>query len=174
MDKVTFRKHLDGATTLLVDFTKTLCYNNIADNYKYRITPNSRTVDKDDEHLTESEITVLKVWNKYENQFLTADQIIDLFHHDNQVPVWVDTTIYEATQELTVIDLLCSRRLRDDNALYHQGEIMPFHLQVAMPPDHLKIEIDGKFDVNWKKRLDDERKPKSLLTKIKMFFKPIV
>ncbi len=68
MDKVTFRQHLDQATTMLVDFTKTLCYNDIADNYKYRITPNSRAVDKDDEHLTDNEIAVLNIWNKYEKQ----------------------------------------------------------------------------------------------------------
>ncbi len=98
---------------------------------------------------------------------MTADQIVDLFHHDNQVPVWVDTTIYEAGQDVTIIDLFCSRRLRDDDELYHQGQIMPFHLQVATPPDHLKVEKNGKFDVNWKKRLDDKRKPKTLLTRLK-------
>lgn len=167
MDKIIFRQHLDKATIALADFTKTLCYNNISDNYKYRITPNSRTADKDDEHLTEKEIAVLQTWNEHENEILTAEQVVDLFHHDNKVPVWIDTTIYEARQDLTVIDLFCSRRLRDDNELYHQGEIMPFHLQVASPPDHLKIEQDGKFDVNWKKRLDDSKKPKTLLDRFK-------
>ena len=170
MDKVTFRQHLDQATTMLVDFTKTICYNDIADNYKYRITPNSRTVDKDDKHLTNSEIAVLNIWNKHENRFLTADQIVDLFNHDNKVPVWVDTTIYEAKQDLTIIDLFCSRRLRDDNDLYHQGQIMPFHLQVATPPDHLRDEKNGKCDVNWKKRFDENRKSKTLLTRLKTLF----
>ena len=155
---------------MLVDFTKTLCYNEIVHNYKYRITPNSRTVDKDDEHLTDSEIAVLNIWNKYENSFLTADQIVDLFNHDNKVPVWVDMTIYEARQEVTIIDLFCSRRLRDDNELYHQGQIMPFHLQVATPPDHLKVEENGKFDVNWKRQLDDKRTSKTLLTRLKKMF----
>ena len=167
MDKKTLKQHLDQATTMLLDFTKTLCYNDISDNYKYRITPSSRTVDKDDERLTNNEIAVLNIWNKYENNVFTADQIVDLLHHDNKVPVWVDITIYEARQDVTIFDLFCSRRLRDDNELYHQGEIMPFHLQVAMPPDHLKIERNGKFDLNWKKQLDDKRKPKSLLTRLK-------
>lgn len=167
MDKVTFRQHLDQTTTMLVDFTKTLCYNDIAENYKYRITPNSRTVDKDDDHLTDIEISVLNIWNKHENSFLTADQIVDLFNHDNKVPVWIDTTIYEAGQDFTIIDLFCSRRLRDDNELYHQGQIMPFHLQVATPPDHLKLQKNGKFDVNWKKRLDENGKSKTLLTRLK-------
>jgi len=167
MDKTTFRQHLDKATTMLVDFTETLCYNDIADNYKYRITPNSRATGKGDEHLTESEIAVLNIWNKYENETLTAGQIVDLFHHDNKVPVWIDITIYEAGQDFTVIDLYCSRRLRDDNDLNHQGQIVPFHLQVAMPPDHLKIKKNDKFDVNWKKRFDDKRKRKTLLARLK-------
>ncbi len=166
MHKAIFKQHLDRATTMLVDFAKTLCYNDIADNYKYRITPNLRTVDKDDKHLTETEISVLNIWNKHENSILTADQIVELFHHDNQVPVWVDITIYEARKDLTIIDLLCSRRLRDDNELYHQGQIMPFHLQVATPPDQLKIERDGKFDINWKKRIEYKRNPKSLMTRL--------
>ncbi|MBS1654847.1 MAG: hypothetical protein JSU05_08385 [Bacteroidetes bacterium] len=167
MDKVTFRQHLHEATKALVDFTKTLCYNDLADNYKYRITPNSRTVDKKDNHLTESEIAVLHIWNKYENKILTADQIVDLLHHDNRVPVWIDTTIYEARHNLTVIDLFCSRRLRDDNELYHQGQIMPFHLLVPIPPDHQKNTQDCTFDINWKKRLDDKKKSKTLLTQFK-------
>ena len=117
--------------------------------------------------MTDIEIAVLNIWNKHENSFLTADQIVDLFNHDNKVPVYVDTTIYEAGQDFTIIDLFCSRRLRDDNELYHQGQIMPFHLQVATPPDHLKLEKDGKFDVNWKKRLDKNGKYKTLLTRLK-------
>lgn len=167
MDKITFRQHIDEATKLLVDFTKTLCFNDIADNYKYRITPSARTVDKDDDHLNEYEIAVLKIWNTHENKILTTDQIVDLLHHNNTVPVWIDATIYEARKDLTVIDLFCSRRLRNDNELYHQGKIMPFHLQVSTPPDQLKIEKDGKFDVNWKKRLDDKKNSRSLLTKFK-------
>ena len=35
------------------------------------------------------------------------------------------------------------------------------------PPDHLKIEKNGKFDVNWKKRLDDKKNSKTLFTRLK-------
>ncbi len=82
MDKPTFRQHLDEATMALVEFTITLCYNDIAENFRYRITPNSRTVDKDDEHLTESEVVVLKNWNQHENQTWsnTNNQFYDSLH----------------------------------------------------------------------------------------------
>jgi hypothetical protein len=171
MDKITFRQHLDEATTKLVDFTKTLCYNDIATNYAYRITPNCRLVDAGDTHLTPTEISVLKTWNKYENKTLEAGQIVDLFHHDNKVPVWINMTIYDARKDLTIIDLFCSRRLRSDNALYHQGQIMPFHLQVPMPQDQLKVEKDGKFDINWKKRLDNQKSQTNMLIQFKKLFR---
>jgi len=166
MDKVKFKHHLDEATKRLTEFTKTLCYNDLKDNYRYLITPNSRTVAKDDEHLNEKEKSVLNTWNEYEGQHLTANQIVDLFHHNNKVPVWVDMTIYEARPDVTVIDLFCSRRLREENELMHPG-LPPFHLLVATPPDNLKIEIEGKFDVNWKKKRDDNNKPKGILTRLK-------
>ncbi len=169
MDKVKFKYHLDEATKHLIDFTKTLCYNDFSDNYKYIITPNLRTVAKDDEHLNEKEISVLKYWNKFEGQLLTANEVVDLFHHENKVPVWVDMTVYEARPDLTAIDLFCSRRLREEKELMHQG-LHPFHLQVAIPPDNLKAEIEGKFDVNWKKNRDDKDKPQGILIKLKRLF----
>lgn len=169
MDKEKFRRHFDEATKRLIDFTKTLCFNDFSDNYKYVITPNSRTVDEDHEHLNEKEISVLTSWNKYEGQLLTANQIVDLFHHDNQVPVWVDISVCEARPDLTVIDLFCSRRLREENELMHPG-LPPFHLQVAIPPDNLKAEIEGKFDVNWRKKRKEIRKPKGILTRLKQLF----
>lgn len=167
MDKVKFKYHLDEATSRLIDFTRTLCYNDILNNnYKYIITPNSRTVD---EHLNDREIAVLKIWNQFEGQLLTANQVVDLFHHDNKIPVWIDMTVYEVRQDLTVIDLFCSRRLREENELMHP-ELPPFHLQVAMPPDGLKVEIEGKFDVNWQKKQDDNSKPRGILTRLKQMF----
>ncbi|HPE99516.1 MAG TPA: hypothetical protein PKY63_02505 [Bacteroidales bacterium] len=157
MDKIKFRYHLDEATKQLIVMTKTLCYNDFSDNYNYILTPNLRTVDKDDKHLNEKEISVLNSWNKFEGKLLTATEVVDLFHHDNKVPVWIDMTVYEARPDLTVIDLFCSRRLREEKELMHQG-LHPFHVQVATPPDSLKVEIDGKFDVNWKKKRDDHNK----------------
>lgn len=157
MDKIKFRYHLDEATKQLIVMTKTLCYNDFSDNYNYILTPNLRTVDKDDKHLNEKEISVLNSWNKFEGKLLTATEVVDLINHDNKVPVWIDMTVYEARPDLTVIDLFCSRRLREEKELMHQG-LHPFHVQVATPPDSLKVEIDGKFDVNWKMKRDDHNK----------------
>jgi len=32
----------------------------------------------------------------------------------------------------------------------HPG-LPPFHIQVPIPPDHLTVENDDKFDINWQK-----------------------
>lgn len=169
MDKEKFKYHLNEATKRLIGFTETLCHNDLKGNYRYLITPNLRKVAKDDEHLNEKEISVLKTWNEYEGQHLTANQIVDLFHHSSKVPVWVDMKVYESRPDLTVIDLFCSRRLREENELMHPG-FPPFHLQVSIPPDNLKVEIGGKFDVNWKKKRDDKNKPKGILPRLKQLF----
>lgn len=171
MDKLTFKRHLYTATDKLVEFTSDLCYNNLAKEYRYIIAPNTRTIDKDDGHLSEKEDFILNKWNQHKGQTLTADQVVELFHNDDKVPVWINMSVYEATEDLTTIDLLTSRRIRCDEELYHQGEITPFHLQVPLPPEHLKIEKGGKFDVNWKKRLDDKKTPKSMLAKVKRLFR---
>jgi hypothetical protein len=167
MDKLKFKHHLHKATKLLFELTKTLCYNDLHDNCRYVITPNSRTVD---EHLSEEEILILKKWNQYEGKLLTANQIIDFLHHNNKVPVWIDMTIYEAKSDVTVINLFCSRRLRHEAELMHPG-VPPFHVLVSIPPENLKAEINGRFDVNWIKKHDDNQKPKGILNRLKKLIK---
>lgn len=150
MNKEKFRLHLNQATLSLIDLAKKLCVNEFSDNYKYIITPNSRIVLNGDNHLNEKETTVLKIWNKYEGQILSAELIVDLLHHDNKVPLWINTTIFEANNNQTVIDLFCSRRLRDENELMHPN-FPPFHVLLSTPTNNLLFDNNEKFDVNWKK-----------------------
>ncbi|MHA4807332.1 hypothetical protein ACX0G9_04475 [Flavitalea flava] len=44
------------------------------------LTPNARTVDQNDEHLTKPEIAVLQKWNQQENRLLMAEQVVNLLH----------------------------------------------------------------------------------------------
>ncbi len=166
MEKEKFRLHLDKATKALIDFTKSLCYNEFAANYRYITEPCSRTIAPEDKHLDMKEHAVLADWNTYRDELLTAGKVIELLHHNNRVPVYIDMYVYETKPSLTVIKLNCSRRLREEKDLMHPG-FPPFHLQVATPIDSLKIEKDGKFDVNWKKRWDDKCKPKNVLVWLK-------
>ncbi|MES1221966.1 MAG: hypothetical protein ABUT20_41095 [Bacteroidota bacterium] len=52
MDKDIFSRHLDEATKMVVELTKQYCFNDLSDQYRYVLTPNVRTVDLNDEHLT--------------------------------------------------------------------------------------------------------------------------
>jgi hypothetical protein len=112
---------------MFVELTKQYCFNKLPDQYRYILTPNVRTVDPKDEHLTKQEIAVLQKWNKQENQLLTIEQIVYLLHHDNKVPLWINMTIYEARKHITVVDLFCSRRLWAEQDLMHKPIAPPFH-----------------------------------------------
>lgn len=148
MDKTTFLQHLQTATQMVVALTREHCFNDLPPQYRYIITPNALTVPPGDEHLTGAEITVLQEWNRYEDELLTAGQVADLLWQDGKVPVWIDTTVKEVPADQTILDLYCSRRLRDDKDLMHGPVAAPFHILVSLPPDYQKGVL---FDVNWKK-----------------------
>jgi len=167
MDKEIFSRHLDEATKMVVELTKQYCFNDLSEQYRYVLTPNVRTVDPNDEHLTKQEIAVLQKWNKQESQLLTVDQVVHLMHHDNKVPVWINMTIYEARKHITVVDLFCSRRLRAEQDLMHKPVVPPFHMLVHMPPDY---EEGKRFDINWKKERFGQRWPSMWLKRIMNVF----
>lgn len=148
MDKATFYQHLETATQMVINFTRQYCVNELPSAYLYFITPNARTVDLGDEHLTEKERTILQEWNQYEDVPLMADRVVELLHRDGKVPVWIDVTVTATTPNHTFFQLLCSRRIREDKDLMHQPVVPPFHIQVALPPDYQERVL---FDVNWKK-----------------------
>jgi len=167
MDTSTFRQHLDNSLKLLLDITRQHCYNDISEDFKFIIQPSGTDFH---DGLNDYEKKNLTILNQFGNRLLTAEQVIDLLYHDNKVPLWINATIYESKKDLTVIHLFCSRRLRHDNDLFHQAvKYPPFNVLVPLPPDPLRKEINGKFDINWKKQLDDRQKPKSILKRIKQF-----
>jgi hypothetical protein len=165
MEPSKFRRHLDNSLRSLLDITRQLCYNEISENFKFLIQPSGREFH---DGLNDFERKNLIRLNKYANKLLNIDQVVNLLCHENKVPLWINTTVYESKENLTVIHLLCSRRLRHDNELFYKAvEYPPFNVMVPLPPDPLRKNIDGKFDINWKKQLDDTRKPKNVLTRIK-------
>jgi hypothetical protein len=165
MDASKFRQHLDNSLKLLLDIATQNCYNNVAENFKFIIEPSGREFH---DALNDFEKKNLIILNRYADKLLTIDQVVELLYHDNKVPLWINTTIYESKKELTVIHLLCSRRLRHDNELFYGAvKYPPFNVLVQLPPDSLRKDSNGKFDINWKKELDDRQKPKSIFTRIK-------
>ena len=170
MNTSKFKDHLDKSLEWLLTITREYCYNELSNHIKFIIEPSG--LDFHD-GLNDFEKKNLINLNRYGDKLLAAEQVIALLCHDDKVPLWINTTVYESRAELTVIHLFCSRRLRQDSELFHQAvKYPPFNTLVPLPPDSLRKEINGKFDINWKKHLDDRRKPqKNILIKIKEFFK---
>jgi hypothetical protein len=163
-----FKLHLDNSIKLLLDITSQNCHNNLATIYKFTIQPSGKDFHAG---LNDFEKKNLAVLNRYSEKFLTIDQTVDLLCHDGKVPLWINMTVYESKPTLTVISLLCSRRLRDDADLYYNAvQFPPFNILVPVPPDSQRKDISGKFDVNWQKQLDEQQKPENFLIKIKRFF----
>lgn len=167
MDASKFKQHLDNSLKLLLDITRQHCYNDISENFSFIIEPSGRDFH---DGLNDFEKDNLIVLNKYADNHLTADQVINLLCHDGKVPLWINTTVYESKHNLSVIRLLCSRRLRHDNELFYAAvKYPPFNVLVPHPPDLLQKDING--NINWKKQLDDRQKSKNIFIRIRRLLK---
>jgi hypothetical protein len=146
----------------LDDLTRQLCNNELATNYKFILEPSDR---KASDHLTTTEKEYLKIWNGLENKQITFDRVVDLFFKDGKTPKWADCNVYYSTTDLTIVKIFFSREFRDEKEIYYLDRgTGPFKAVVTTPFDY--SENRPKFDVNWKKNLDD-RKSKNIWTKIK-------
>jgi hypothetical protein len=149
MDRQTFIGNFKLLLVHLKDWTSQNCFNELSDNYKFILEPSERTKSP---HLTEKENGYLRIWNSLRDKQLSFDQVVDLFYQDGKTPKWVDSSVIYSTQDLTVVRLLFSREFRTEDGTYYLDRgTGPFKAVVQIPPDHLKVIKDGKFDLNWKR-----------------------
>ena len=166
MDKGSFINNFRLLLTHLNGSTRQLCINDLSTNYKFIIEPSDRSTSN---HLTTEENEYLKTWNKYSNKLLTFDQVVELFFKDGQTPKWADCYVYYSTSDMTVVKIFFSRQFRDEKEIYYlERGTGPFKAVVATP--HYSNNNGDKFDVNWKKHLDD-KKQGGLWTKVKQLIK---
>jgi len=169
MEKEKFSHNFTSAIAFLIDFTKQYCFNELSKNYKFIITPNSRNVS---DHLNVEEKNKLEQLNKFQNRLLSQSEATDLLFQKGKVPLWINIAVRESKPDITVIDLFCSRRFRTEDELNHVADqYPPFHPLVPVPPDSLRIEQDGKYNINYQKRLNTLRKRKGVLNKLIRLFK---
>jgi hypothetical protein len=120
-------------------------------------------------HLATTENDYLKIWNRLENKQISFDKVVELFYKEGKTPKWADCNVYYSTSDLTVVKIFFSRQFRDDKETYYLDRgTGPFKALVTLPFDY--TENGKKFDVNWKKNLDD-RKSKNIWTRIKQLIK---
>ncbi|WP_419699678.1 hypothetical protein [Mucilaginibacter sp. NFX135] len=152
MDKQTFIEHFKLLLTHLKDWTSQNCFNELSDNYAFILDSNEWDI------ITNAENEHVKGWSELQNKQLSFEQIIDLFYQDGKTPKWVDCNVYYSTPDITVVDLFFSDEFKDESEIYYMERgTGPFKAVVAIPPDHLKVMKGDKFDVNWKKHLDDSK-----------------
>jgi hypothetical protein len=169
MDKQTFTHHFTSAIDFLIGFTQSFCYNNFPANHRFIIIPSSKMLAA---QLTEQEIEILKSLARFHKKLFTKEEVINLLHFDNKVPLWINITIYESTPTMTVFKLLCDGRFRDDAELnYKADQYPPFHPLVPMPPENLKLSVNGKFDINWQQQTGNSKKRGTIFTRIRDLFK---
>jgi hypothetical protein len=162
--------HLDQSLKVLMDLTRQLCYNDLAEPFAFVIQPSGTDSHSGLNELEKKHLTVLK---RQANKLLTADEVVEILCHDNKVPLWINTTIFESRPDLTVVHLLCSRRLRTCDQLYNRAvKYPPFHLLAPIPGYIAVQDAKEKFDINWKKQLNDDRKPRSVWSRLKQLVRP--
>lgn len=162
MDKSTFINNFRLLLTHLDDLTRQLCVNKLSTNYKFILEPSDRSTSN---HLTTEEKEYLKTWNGLLDKQLTFDQVVDLLFKDGKTPKWADCNIYYSTTDLTVVKIFFSRQFRDEKEIYYlERGTGPFKAVVATPYDY--TDKGDKFDVNWKKHLDDKKRA-GLWTKVR-------
>lgn len=154
MEKSTFINNFRLLLIHLDNLTQELSVNKLSTNYTFILEPSDRSTSN---HLTTEENEYLKSWNKLLDKQLTFDQVVELLFKDGKTPKWADCSVYYSTADLTVVKILFSRQFRDEKEIYYMGRgTGPFKPVVATP--HYYTNKGAKFDVNWKKHLDDKKR----------------
>jgi len=152
MRREKLRDNFEGAIDSLNKLTQELCENQLSDNYRFVIRPNQESVHN---HLTENEISFHKKILTLKNRPLEKNETVDLLWTENKVPLWINVSVIKSTNNLTIVELLTSRRLRGESDLNHKANhFPPFHLLVPLPPGHKDGE---KFDINWTSQSKNRR-----------------
>ncbi|GEM55056.1 hypothetical protein B0A58_10120 [Flavobacterium branchiophilum NBRC 15030 = ATCC 35035] len=166
---MTKEKFIENFKLLLVhlrDVTENFCFNEISENYRFILEPSERITSQ---HLTEDENKYMKTWNKLENKEMTFDQVVELFYKNGKTPKWADCNVYLSTSEKTVVKIFFSRQFKEKSEIYYlERGTAPFKAVVYTSSKN-ETDLNGKFDVNWKVKLEN-KKSKGLLSKIKRLF----
>jgi hypothetical protein len=149
VDRETFRQRLKSASESAVQIARKFTFNEICENFVYKIVPNCLDLSS---YLTEFEIENLRSRRNELNKTFSAEEVSEKLIIENKVPVWINCSVIRSTRKETTIELLTSRRFRDDSELYHKSEnYSPFHSLIQYPP-YLQFDSAEKFDVNWRSK----------------------
>ena len=148
MDRDTFARHFDMASTRAVEVARHYLEESLPSNVLYRL-PLDASYDANP--LREGLVVV-----RQEPQYVVAsrDEAIRLLWRDGLVPQWVDFCVADETGTATVVEaLVCGRFTTRTDLLYHQREgYPPFHVTgPALPPPQHQTEEGERFSIHLRK-----------------------
>ena len=164
MNKPEFERRFDKAHEQLMNLTERLCYNRLISPFKYMVFPSGNEIH---DGMTTFDIEEHSRMSEHIGILLNKKKVIDLLFKDDKCPKWIDMWVYESRHNLTVIKMMCSRRRRSKDELTEWDRHPPFHPVVLNPYP----EPVGKWDVNLKKKQDDDRRRKNRWNRIKALFR---
>ncbi len=164
---MTREKFTENFKLLLIhlrEVTEKLCFNKISENFAFILEPSDRNFS---DHLTEEENAYLKKLNDFESKEITFDQVIDLFYKNGKTPKWADCSVYFSSSDKTIVKIYFSRQFKFEEEIYYlERGTGPFK---AVVETQFAQNLTEKFDVNWKARLDKNKK-KNIFSKLKLLW----
>lgn len=151
MDKNTFQKHLEMATSIVLPFTREMLINPLLLNYLYFIFPNQ---SYDGNPLNEDEEIYPDESLPSDNHLppMDIENVVNHLWRNEKVPEWINISVHSYDDNYTYLQLLCCGRFTAlEQLLYHSYEgYPPFHvLSPSIPPNWESVEKSGKFDLYW-------------------------
>lgn len=154
ISKEGFKKNLILASKETVEFTRTLVYNKLPENIRYKIYLNCSY----DENLEKGEKTFSEDLKNRSRKINEPDEIVKLLWRNGLVPEWINVTVYDVDDNFTYLMLECCGRFSSKpKQMYHIHEgKAPFHILGPPMPFDTKFDendkIIEKYDLYWNKK----------------------
>jgi len=144
MDTLTFKHNLQEVSKETIRFAKELTWNTYSDNIYFKIRPN---ILDDSDHLDNDERVNLGQRITEIEKKLTIDQVVERLCFSDRVPVWTNVSIERVTKKSTIIELITSRRFRENDYMHKDSGFPSFHIAIPTP---IYRNERGKFSINWR------------------------
>jgi hypothetical protein len=151
LDRTAFANRLDAATIELFGLTERYCHNVLSPHIRSQQRFSIPDLRADHAGMDAVDREVLRERLRHDLDLLAAEDVVDLLYRDGRVPAYVNMSVLRALPDLTIVELLISRRLRyDQNRDHRVDRHPPFHPLVGIPPWQEDHASDAeRWDVSW-------------------------
>jgi len=139
MTRDEFILHLKDSSLAALKFAESFVKDKLTTDFKYNVVLNASYDDINNnqfDHYPEDD-GVIKL-------DLTENEVIELLHRKNKVPVWININVSKSNKNKTTLHLYCAGRYTDNkNELYYKNKIgsSPFGIKSPRLPNDF---FDGK------------------------------